>query len=428
MRAYQHIGYDAVAVSSRDLSAGSEFFLPTHGGIFQWISINVVDKDGNGLVAPYIVKQIGDLTITIVGLTGDAPATFDFADIIDWREPLRQVLSDLRNTSDMIVVLSNLSPLENEELSRDFNEIDIIITADPKRGNQPVTLLEGGLSTQAEGRGKYLGKIEITFHPKGLWQTHSGPSSAALKQKLAAVDWQLKKISQSSSTASSDPTQRTRRIKQIESNRSAILAQIHKKEIEEKGHSGQPSILNTFTATFLPIKPRSSDDSVDQIVEGIKASINAYSRDTSKRAPPNESANRTVLAIEDYSGVTSCAECHESQYTFWRNSAHAHAYNTLEKQGQEYNPDCLPCHVTGGRIDNTSSDEEKLLLLHLPETHHNVTCESCHGPAQRHVIAPETVTPLRVPLEEGCKRCHTFERDDDFVFVKKLHIAGCPKE
>jgi len=40
--------------------------------------------------------------------------------------------------------------------------------------------------------------------------------------------------------------------------------------------------------------------------------------------------------------------------------------------------------------------------------HRNLSCETCHGPAQEHVDNPADVKPMMPKLREYCVRCHTY--------------------
>src|SRR5690606_11763284 len=51
-----------------------------------------------------------------------------------------------------------------------------------------------------------------------------------------------------------------------------------------------------------------------------------------------------------YVGAKRCGECHARIYEHWKTTKHAHAMETLTNttpQGQDYNPECVKCHVVG---------------------------------------------------------------------------------
>ena len=143
-------------------------------------------------------------------------------------------------------------------------------------------------------------------------------------------------------------------------------------------------------------------------------------------------------------GAARCGECHTKAYEIWQNTAHAHAFESLnpanQREGYErlngvirtHDPECLACHVTGwdpkeylrfrsGFIneDMAETDEDKLLQSLLA----NNQCENCHGPGSQHIEQIEAgnieaAKPLvKVTLQESaCVKCHDGENSPDFNF------------
>ena len=50
--------------------------------------------------------------------------------------------------------------------------------------------------------------------------------------------------------------------------------------------------------------------------------------------------------------------CHSEAYQIWQKSRHAHAYETLEKVGKNFDAECVSCHVVG-------LDKKEALFLSL---------------------------------------------------------------
>jgi len=144
----------------------------------------------------------------------------------------------------------------------------------------------------------------------------------------------------------------------------------------------------------------------------------------------------TVSSAESphYVGVKKCKMCRDrkkevQQYSIWKNSAHAKAYEILAtdkarelaaKAGVKGNPqeakECLECHVTGHGEDPAAFDTTFVVK-------DGVQCESCHGPGSvyrsiqimsaskyasqrdtQHKLAVEA--GLIVPDEKTCQQCH----------------------
>ena len=111
-----------------------------------------------------------------------------------------------------------------------------------------------------------------------------------------------------------------------------------------------------------------------------------------------------------YAGNASCVKCHASSTHVWLTSAHAHSLATLEKQGEERDPDCVSCHVEG--LTHEGGFRSRLATPSFAF----VGCESCHGPAKAHVLAPKKV---RLPKlgEKICTTCHTVDQSPRFNFL-----------
>ena len=168
-QAFNSMGYDAVAVSESDLAAGMLLFENSEKIKFPWISANIFDASGKLLFKPFIIKKIGEIRVGIIGLTGSGTPGKGSIIINGWAESLRLQLRDLISRTDMIVLLSNLTLSQNSAVVKAFPEVDLILTADKSRGNQPAHIAGNALMAQTQSRGKYLGKLSLQYHPEKKW-------------------------------------------------------------------------------------------------------------------------------------------------------------------------------------------------------------------------------------------------------------------
>ncbi len=146
-------------------------------------------------------------------------------------------------------------------------------------------------------------------------------------------------------------------------------------------------------------------------------------------------------------GADKCGECHTTAFEIWKNTPHAHGFESLDPAHQRtgyerlegvsrtHDPECLSCHVTGwdpqefvrfqtGFINEefAATPEEKSLHTLLAGNQ----CENCHGPGSRHIELieagkdKEAAAEVRVTLEqskkEGCVKCHDGENSPKFSF------------
>jgi len=125
------------------------------------------------------------------------------------------------------------------------------------------------------------------------------------------------------------------------------------------------------------------------------------------RKQAGESPDVTEPSV--FAGADACRECHSEAFGIWKTSAHAHAIDSLSKNLNEYNPDCLPCHVTAFDADRGFTN-----ILRTPKLA-NVQCEACHSAALEHSKDPENIHPgigmlqqIRTKVRPSfCLRCHT---------------------
>ena len=101
-----------------------------------------------------------------------------------------------------------------------------------------------------------------------------------------------------------------------------------------------------------------------------------------------------------YVGTMFCPTCHGAATRFWESTKHATAYETLSDQFKEYNLDCVGCHVTGYERPGGST------VTHV-DALKGVQCESCHGPASKHIEWGGDARYITLtPKESVCRGCH----------------------
>lgn len=110
-----------------------------------------------------------------------------------------------------------------------------------------------------------------------------------------------------------------------------------------------------------------------------------------------------------FAGNAKCGSCHKEAMKIWQASKHAIALRTLEREGQQIDPDCVSCHVV--RLDSTVGFRSRKFTPQLA----NVGCESCHGPGKGHAFNPRIAMPKIGP--SACLTCHTGNTSPGFAFA-----------
>lgn len=411
VEAYNILGYEAVGVSRMDLAGGVDFLKQLEKQAnFTWLSANLVDRQNRQLLfAPFIIKKKTGLRIAVIGLTGSGaanePQERENYLILPWQDLLPEYMREIDKQADLVILLSSLSPLENEQISREFPGIHIIVQAGMYSSNQPPALTNNTLVCQAEKQGKYIGELLINWGKNGRWSAAT-IDVALLRQELEQLTWQIKKLENQG-----DPQIVYQDNPAILQSYSSLVARLKtvEKEISSARRLSRSAENSTFDNTFLAITPGIADDpAMEQIIMTTRDKINAFGR-----------SGRSEGTLSDYAGSQACLKCHAEIGKRWQVTRHAHAYEELVRKKEQFNTKCLPCHVTGVSI----LDKHPALALSLPDSLHNVGCETCHGPGMAHTVNPEEARLIKSPDPYLCLQCHSTEHDDAFRFEQDSKLV-----
>jgi len=172
------LGYDAMALGSGDFVIGWDMLQKRMTeAAFPMLSANVVLSETGALVGqPYIVKELtAEHKAAIIGLTDPDVVGFVRAiagpplRVLDAAETLRRYVDELSPQADVIILLSHLGFGEDQNLARQFPEIDIIVGG--KSGhlfNPPIRPVpDGPIIAQAGSLGQNLGLVRLDFDARG---------------------------------------------------------------------------------------------------------------------------------------------------------------------------------------------------------------------------------------------------------------------
>lgn len=111
----------------------------------------------------------------------------------------------------------------------------------------------------------------------------------------------------------------------------------------------------------------------------------------------------------EYAGSKMCMTCHAKAADIWRQSKHATALATLEREHHDRDPDCISCHVVD--IHKSEGFRSRTDTPNLAD----VGCESCHGPGGGHAKLPQMAKMPKIG-NESCMKCHTVNNSPKFDF------------
>ena len=171
---------------------------------------------------------------------------------------------------------------------------------------------------------------------------------------------------------------------------------------------------NLFAVRFIPLEPALPSNAA------VKALMDDYDRQVGLlnlawAEKHGRDCPRAAKGQPAYTGNEACQGCHAEAFPVWDASKHAHAYQTLEKLGRQYDLNCIGCHVTGYDRPGGVCRVDKV------KNRTSVGCESCHGPGSIHSEDPDqTNVVVARPGKADCVRCHNPENSPHFDFASFL--------
>lgn len=414
IKAYNSMDYDAVAISAFDLAGGLNFFQSIKTlSTFPWLSANLLRQaDKEPLFKSHIILNRNGMKIAVIGLTGihilpDIKDVF----ILDWQETLPQLCNKLSEQCDLLILLSSMSNQENQKICKTVPEINVLIQAGIRTAKQAPVLINKTLACQTAKQGKNLGKLAVNRHKGQGWETDDTKQLLTKKRTRDRLHWQLKKMEARGKPEELDKTRPgfLERYQNLLSRVQGLDESIDLMETkEQKSPTG-----STYKNHFIAMKNTLRDEpEVLKIVNETKRRVNLEGKKLAK----------SIREMRNYAGSPTCRECHPHRFVQWQLSRHGQAFQTLINKEQQFNINCLPCHVTGISTDNGS------LALTLSDSLKNVGCESCHGPGKKHTVNQEKGSLISTPSQKTCLACHNEEHDDSFDYEKDLRRLNCRPE
>jgi hypothetical protein len=427
VEAYNNMGYHAVGIARRDLAGGLAFLKEiSNRAAFDLLSANVVYKStGKPVFTPKLVRNVGPLSVGVIGITGSKkPFPFvdaDDAEILPWQEVLPDIVAQLSKTCDMIILLSNHKLMQNKEIVENVPGIHIVIQSGENTANLAPIKIDNTLIFQTAKQGKYLGWMKINWRDTHVWE------DSTLKNELALKKIEMDKLYKQLRFSKDRNAMETRKDDDVglafKEKKERLLDEIKRLEVaitqENKDHPASTYTNHFITLNnFLPDNPQ-----VLTIVEKTKQEVSKIEKKKALQQLSKEASSQDESARFGYTGWQFCARCHHTQAAFWKKTGHSNAYKTLSDKQQNFNLDCLPCHVT---YDPGNKSVKLKDILSFPSDLLNVGCELCHGPGLFHNEDPAKQSMDPRPAEKICIRCHTPERDHNFIFQKDIKAIACP--
>ncbi|HEY1556225.1 MAG TPA: multiheme c-type cytochrome [Kofleriaceae bacterium] len=380
-------------------------------------------RDTSLAVAPLRVETVGG---TVVGTFGViAPGAVKDLPIDDPVAAGKRAVSELRDRHARVVValVQASSKKDAVQLVRDIGGIDFAVAGlgqsapEPDRVEIEPTKIGDTWLVIPANRGQVVSRIDVYLRGSGgafadaIGAGAAVARGAEIDHQLADLDAQLAKFARDPSADPKFLAQKQAERAQLAATRDKLKAQ----PLEPPARGSFFTLDQVRIAKTLACDVAVQDEVKHYDLAAGEANVTAAS---AQAVPPPAKGQAS------YVGMDKCGDCHQAAVDFWKKTVHAQAWQTLVDRGQQFDYECINCHVTGW-------DQPGGTNLAHTDNLRDVQCETCHGPASIHVAKGGDERPFavrRAPPDDLCaSQCHTHEHSDTFqhdAYLRDIVGAG----
>ncbi len=138
---------------------------------FPVIAANVADEQGRLLAEqPYVILRAGGtdgIRVAVIGaLTADLPNLITPESLGPWRafpvaETVRRYAREVREESDLILVLGHLNDREEEAILQEVPEVAAVISGHPHAGLDAPKEVDGRMAVRVRAYGEQIGRLDL---------------------------------------------------------------------------------------------------------------------------------------------------------------------------------------------------------------------------------------------------------------------------
>jgi len=339
------------------------------------------------------LRTIGSLKMGFVGISGNTNGEADAY--------TAGALMLRRQGADVVIAILPISGDVAKKLTSQMNAIDIVIAGGHEHPEEPLVLAET-LYVETKNKGQELGLLRL--YPKGdkkPWVYY--PQGRAEKHELTA---RIKRLRQELTQDLPDAAKKARGEK--------IVA------LEQELHTVTEETPNDSYVTWDKLNVDASLVMSEAVFAKAETRLVEYNRSLCAiQEALAETCTKPEYLRDQYVGSESCRICHTNAHSFYSQTAHSRAWQTLVKKGKECDPLCIGCHSVGYR--------EPGGYCNFAESgpFQNVGCENCHGPGAGHAMDPKkpqmwAKSFSRKVAAEKCMKCHNKDHSDLFDYEQYL--------
>ncbi|MEZ4362306.1 MAG: multiheme c-type cytochrome [Kofleriaceae bacterium] len=415
VKSYQEsLGVAAIGLGSNDLAQGPARVRPGRQ------VANLAAEAGVALEEPKIVV-LGTAKVGVFGVA--TPASIEGLPLTDPVAAGQRAAGGLRAQGAELVValIQATSKAEAMSVAAAIGGLDLVVAGlggaapEPDRVEPSAEPLRGGgFLVIPANRGQVVSRVEVTLREGGgltdaLGRAAAASRDAQLAQQLQSVEADLVRFAADPSADPAFVATKKQEVTRLQEER----AQLARAPLRVPAKGSYFTLEQVKISKQLACHAQVQTDAEAYFRAAGEANVR-FAQSVPAVPPPK--------GVATYVGTQACVECHDTAVEFWKKSRHADAWQTLVERGQEYDLECISCHVTGWNKPGGAT-------LAKNEALRDVQCEVCHGPASIHVAKegddePRTLTGGPEP-ELCAKLCHTKEHSDTFSYDAYLRdIVG----
>jgi len=153
-RALAAMGYTAVALGGQEEAYGGDFWRQAAGQVGLKLLCSGFGPAWDGITRS-TVKNIGGLRVGIAALAATAAGDASSPQLV-----LAAILKDLENKTDLVVLISELPDVTNQELLKKFPMVKVVLSCSAA-AQEPVTKCNGALLVRAKPGAKELMVVDL---------------------------------------------------------------------------------------------------------------------------------------------------------------------------------------------------------------------------------------------------------------------------
>lgn len=173
VEAMNAMGYDAMAVGGMDLQMGLEVVLQrAKEAHFAFLSCNMVRLEDNApIFTPYVIVKRNGTRFGLLGVSDPEavawPGIYDVAKVMEPAPSVQKYLPEVRQQSDVVIVLSHIGLEGDIALAQAVPGIDVIVGGKSRRVLVAPEMVGKTMIVQAGYDGEWLGRLDVAFDVTG---------------------------------------------------------------------------------------------------------------------------------------------------------------------------------------------------------------------------------------------------------------------